>query len=216
MNAIANNTIATEQMRNPAFAYEATMEILMTSVFRSSIEQPHRKKREKKMSLAEFYAMNDKMEADKKKATRLEAEANIPSTKTIRNRRKRKALKEARTKGFVEIKSNTPQRADISYPQNWSNDLYKASEEKDGFVNTTLILKNLPYDNVTERDIKRFFSKACGPVKYVKVLRDGDQCKGIAFIRFENVLGSDRGLTMNGFWYEDRRVYVEYARDNKE
>ena len=211
MNAIANNNTITTRNMSSALGYEASMEIIKTSIFRSAVNQPHRKKREKMMTLDEFFALSAQNEAERKEAVRLEA----PSAKTLRNRRKRKAMKEARTNGFKEIKKNVVQWANISYPQNWSKDLYKASEKTNGFVNTTLILKNLPYDNVTERDIKRFFSKSCGPVKLVNVLKDGGRCKGIAFVRFENVLGSDRGLTMNGFWYNDRRVYVEYAEDNR-
>ena len=40
--------------------------------------------------------------------------------------------------------------------------------------------------------------------------------KGLAFIRFETKEGSDNGLSMDGFWYGDRKIFVEYARDNRE
>lgn len=76
-----------------------------------------------------------------------------------------------------------------------------------------MILKNLPYNNVIEKNIERFFKKKCGPIRFVNVLRTNEgTCKGVAFIRFEKREGSDKGLTLNGFFYEGRKVSIEYAK----
>lgn len=220
---------------------EATMDIVVTEVSRTQPKKPvpsprskkTKKTKGKKMTLAEYYAECERQQAEmlraKEKAKRLEDEAkrleeekNRPSAKTLRNRRKKervKAKKEAKKtaekKSWTPVKKAEVKSARISLPQGWTKSLYKPSGQKGKLINTTLILKNLPYEGTTERDLKHFFSKTCGPVKFVNVLYDGDRCKGIAFVRFENVSGSDKGLTMNGFWYEDRRVYVEYARDRR-
>jgi len=79
---------------------------------------------------------------------------------------------------------------------------------------TTLILKNLPkHKNVSVKEIRKFFGK-CGLVKFVNVLtHDDGTCKGTAFVKFENKAGSDKGLTMNEFWYENNKIYVEYTRN---
>jgi len=78
---------------------------------------------------------------------------------------------------------------------------------------TTLVLKNLPRNKVSVKELTRFFGK-CGKIKFVNVLTTEDgNCKGMAFVRFENKAGSEQGLKMNEFWYENNKVYVEYARD---
>ena len=85
-----------------------------------------------------------------------------------------------------------------------------------GFVNTTLILKNLPHD-CSEAALHKFFSK-CGAIRFINLVKKGtdEQARCTAFIRFFNREGSDKGLTMNEFTYADRKVYVEYAVDRRE
>ena len=80
--------------------------------------------------------------------------------------------------------------------------------------NTTLVLKNLPSDCTNSKWLVKFFSK-CGPVKYVNVLTAEGKCRGIGFVCFETREGSDKGLDMDGFWYDDQKVYVEYSRNKK-
>ena len=85
------------------------------------------------------------------------------------------------------------------------------------FINTTIILKNLPYQGVEFEDLRSIFTP-CGSIKFIKILtNDNDRiCKGIAFVRFENREGSDNGVAMDGFWYKERKIYVEYAHDKRE
>ena len=126
------------------------------------------------MTLAEYYAncelkqkeMLKAKEDAEKEAERLEIERNTPA-KTLRNRRKRNKAKDKAKEAQVEdsktwksVDKVRPEKnqvwARINYPDNWSKDLYIASAPSK-ITNTTLILKNLPYEGVTERDIKRFF-----------------------------------------------------------
>lgn len=217
----------------------ATMEIVKVSVTRTKppkkaktqkVPSPRRKKvKGRKMTLQEYYAECERKEQEllaaqeeaerkaKEEAERI-AKENAPSKKALRRKRAKAAKKAREAAQWKAIeKKPEPKRAHISYPQGWSKSLYKETPVAKGrFVNTTLILKNLPYEGTTERDLKRFFSATCGPVRFVNVLRQDDgRCKGIAFVRFEKKVGSDRGLTLNGFWYEDRKVYVEYAEDRR-
>ena len=84
------------------------------------------------------------------------------------------------------------------------------------FINTTLILKNLPLNCTLSHELLKLF-KNCGPIKFIKILKDKDgNCKGLAFIRFETREGSDMGLDMDGFWYGEQKIFVEYAHDHRE
>ena len=83
------------------------------------------------------------------------------------------------------------------------------------FINTTLILKNLP-SYVSHKDLRNIFSEP-GPLKFIKILTNGDGiCKGIAFVRYETRDSSDRGLELDGFWYKNNKIFVEYAYDRRE
>ena len=199
---------------------EATMEIVTVTVHRtkpansdSTDHSVSSKPKGTKMSLREYYEECAKKEEELKVTEQKVAEQK--ATETPKKRRNKK--KNKKNTGWEEVKKDTTQWAQISFPQKWSKGLFKTTDTpKDKKVNTTLILKNLPYDGTTDRDLKRFFGKVCGPIKFVKILRSDDgKCKGVAFIRFENKKGSDWGLTLNGFWYENRRVYVEYAEDRR-
>ena len=84
------------------------------------------------------------------------------------------------------------------------------------FINTTLILKNLPHNCTSSHELLKIF-KNCGSIKFIKILKDKDcNCKGLAFIRFETREGSDMGLDMDGFWYGEQKIFVEYANDHRE
>lgn len=78
--------------------------------------------------------------------------------------------------------------------------------------NRCVILKNLPQEGVTTRDLKKFFGK-CGDIKHIKILTYPDnKCKGIAFIDFYTVASATKAVCLDKFWYEDRNVYVDYSR----
>ncbi len=144
---------------------------------------------------------------------------NITSAKTLRNRRKKARAKAKKNEGFTVVKPKSQEtHAKISLPNGWSETLYTGPSSTSRHANTTLILKNLPYRGTNDKDIKRFFQKMTGQnVRFVNILlnKETGDCKGIAFIRFEKVLGSDLGVTLNGFWYENRTIYVEYAQDRR-
>lgn len=102
-----------------------------------------------------------------------------------------------------------------SSKRNWDVGIYRP-EKNTKFVNTTLILKNLPPNCTSSRELLEIFEE-CGPIKFINILKDEDgSCKGLAFIRFEKKEGSDKGLDLDGFYYEDRKIFVEYARDRRE
>ena len=89
-------------------------------------------------------------------------------------------------------------------------------DEDTPIPNRIIVLKNLPREGVSEKDLKSFFKKV-GPVNHVNVLRNEDStCKGIAFVEFDNVNDAAKSLLrLNKFWYEDRRVYLSYAKPRK-
>jgi RNA recognition motif-containing protein len=91
------------------------------------------------------------------------------------------------------------------------------TEEKKVFVNTTLILKGLPYTETWTDELMAIFERY-GELRFINVLRDEDKnCKGVAFIRFYTRDGSDRALSdLAHFEYNGRHVRVEYSRDMRE
>lgn len=143
---------------------------------------------------------------------------NTEKRPTNTDKRQSKPTKHERTskksKGWETVEKTSVTKDDnkssLKTPQGWTKNIpVKVTKDK----NTTLILKNLPYENVSEKDLKRFFVRYAGPVKFVNVLKKEDNtCKGLAFVRFENKKGSDKGLTLDKFFYDGRRVYVEYAK----
>jgi len=206
---------------------EVTMDIVVTEVFSTPPLKNHRKNSNvnrrkdvtgKTMTLQEYYA---ECERRKSLSTETKMKADCPKenlnprspNRLTRHKQERPTPEKA--KKWTTVTKKKVNQIQISYPEGWSKSLYKSSNQRGKFINTTLILKNLPYEGTKDRDLMRFFSKTCGPVKFINVLRNGDRCRGIAFVRFETVVGSDRGLTMNGFRYGNRRVYVEYARDRR-
>lgn len=77
----------------------------------------------------------------------------------------------------------------------------------------TLVLKNLPYNDVYLVDLMEIFD-VYGKVEEINILRNPNQTtKGIAFVRFETNEGSENVVNnMTSFEYGGRAVYVEYAR----
>ena len=83
------------------------------------------------------------------------------------------------------------------------------------FINTTLILKNLP-PYVSMKELRKIFTDT-GPLKFINILKNDDGlCKGVAFVRYESRSGSERGLSLDGFWYKNNKIFVEYAFDKRE
>ena len=211
----------------------ATMEILVEI---KNVVLPKVEPAKRAMTLEEYRAECDRKRretSEKQAAEKLAAEeASIPAS-TRRNRRK-KELAKARKNNALESKKNTewnetkktikekliykPIRKSQKVPPEIKDDTGATS----GFVNTTLILKNLPYD-CTENELHKFFNK-CGPVRFVNLVKketedpkDGSVYRNcIAFVRFVNRDGSNKGLEMDGFTYAGRTIYVDYALDRRE
>lgn len=109
--------------------------------------------------------------------------------------------------------SESPKKTTIRTPEGWTGKNINTS--KTGKNNTTLILKKLPQD-ASEKTLKKFFIKNAGPIKFINILINPDNtCKGIAFIRFETKTGSDKGSTLDQFFYNGRTVNVSYAEMRK-
>ncbi len=192
---------------------EATMEIVVIETKRyknpnrPTMGPRRRKVKATKMSRGDFFAMCEREDAAK-------IEAAKPSPQTLKNREKKARQKANREKGWTAVAVKAaPLQVSIKFPR-------KASPRKPPaqgkFVNTTLVLKNLPYEGVVDKALKAFFSKTCGPVRFVNVLREEDgKAKGLAFVRFVKREGSDKGFQLNKFFYEGREIYVDYARDNR-
>lgn len=160
-------------------------------------------------------------------------EAALPAS-TRRNRRKKELAKarklnvdeSTKNSGWDTVAKTATKEKLIHKPLRKSQRVVptQSPQTTDGFVNTTLILKNLPYD-CSENELYKFFSK-CGPVRFVNLVKkeadsptDGTKDgypKCVAFVRFVNREGSNKGLEMDGFTYAGRTIYVEYAQDRRE
>lgn len=171
----------------------------------------------------------DKIEEEivEKIAPKVKVSETAPATKPLRSRRKRTATKgrkveqQKQKKGWNTVKPST-KKAKKATPTPKPSPAPKPSPTKTNesprrvHVNTTLILKNLPYEGTYNSDLREIFEKY-GAIQFVNVLRDEDKwCTGIAFIRYETKEGSDNALAdMDHFLYNDRRVRIEYARDRR-
>lgn len=173
----------------------------------TSISMNGSKGKTRKMGLGEFFE-------------EVKRDEEVKASKQKQREARKLARARKRDKGFTEVKSEKSKVAKISKPdkkQITANKRLVPPTPKSRFVNTTLILKNLPYQGVTSKDLRRFFEKNAGPTKFVNLLtKPNGTGKGIAFIRFETRQGSDSGVLMNRFLYEGRTVYVEYADDKRE
>ncbi len=177
-----------------------TMEIMSTIIRKSHFHQKYRLPTADKeivsFTLAEHRNLLEKQRQER--MAKMTPKVVIVKTKTNKTKRKRRRKQQKNTGGWKQVKKNKPKT------------------QKKRFVNTTIILKNLPYEGVYEEDIKKMFAN-CGPIRFVNILRrNNDTCKGIAFVRFVEKEGSDEGIKMNGFWCGNRRVGVEYAIDKRE
>ena len=173
---------------------------------------PRQKSKGRKMTLQEYYdecdlkqkeLENTKMDQKIKQAPTLQ---KIQEQKTEQNTEQK--TKRRRNKGWEPV-VKPKEEPKLMIPEGWTRNLYQETDTpKD---NTTLILLHLPYET-DEKNIKQFFEKRTGKVKFVNILKNEDgKCKGIAFVRFVNKEGSDRGLTLSEFTYEGRKVYIKYA-----
>ncbi len=138
-------------------------------------------------------------------------------TKSQRKRTYAKAKKAAEEKEWssVEKKETKRKRVDTS-PSPQKVEVYtKPSTKSPESINTTLVLKNLPYNNTWAHELMSIFEHH-GEIKVINVLRNEDKtCKGIAFIRFETSEGANKALkNLPNFLYRGRKIFVEYAREN--
>ena len=193
-----------------------TMETFEQEVTRIKPKRTQEKRTQEKktMTLDEYHKDCERKQAELR-AAKEQGRMTDAAKKANRNRIKREQARERKNAGWEPAGKVEAPGAEVVVPRDWSKSLYvPTSQKKDR--NTTLILKSLPYEGVTEKDLKTFFKKYAGPVKFVNVLtKDDGKCKGIAFVRFETKEGSDRGLTLNNFCYEGRKVHVEYAQERK-
>lgn len=92
----------------------------------------------------------------------------------------------------------------------------KFTQEKEPKDNLTLILKNLPFDNTWTHEIMDIFEHH-GELRFVNVLRNEDRtCKGVAFVRFMEPENATKAIgALPDFWYNGRKVFVEYAKPRK-
>lgn len=147
-----------------------------------------------------------KQEEQKKQEDQKQEEQKKQEEKKKQKEKKQKEKK--KNDGWTTVKKDEKPASPIRRPE---REVPVKSVQSNG---TTLILKNLPKTrNVSAQEIKKFFGK-CGTIKFVNILFNEDgTCRGTAFVKFENKTGSDKGLKMNEFWYEDNKVYVEYTRN---
>jgi len=147
-----------------------------------------------------------------------------PIVEPIETKRSQKSLKRAAAKAkkaatwnqvekVPKVKApKTPEPSPVSpkFVQKIEQKMERKNE------NTTLILKNLPFESTYISELMDIFEHH-GAIKFVNVLRNADNtCKGIAFIRFETKEGSDKALSaLPNFWYSGRKVFVSYAEDRR-
>ena len=174
----------------------------------------------KTMTLADYRAASERKNQQllaQQEAAAKEAELAALPANTRRNKHKKelaKLRKAAAIAATTEGESKSNWETSVKVPK--MKKIRKPDTIRDHPANltasTTLILKNLP-SNCSASELGKFFKK-CGSVKFVNMLKDQEgKCKGIAFVRFETKEGSNKGLTMDGFWYENQKVYVEYAKE---
>ena len=131
--------------------------------------------------------------------------------KKRRRRKKNKHSDEGWT--TVEHKKKSPKSSPSSSP---SISPPSPQPEQKKFINTTLILKNLPYHNTYTDDLMSLMEQY-GTITMLNILRNPDgTCKGVAFVRFLTKESSDKALAAGDFWCDGRKVYVEYAKDRRE
>lgn len=171
---------------------------------RKRVHHPIKIKMDNIKTLAEYQSEKQKLLEQLNNAKNTE---QLNNAKNNEQTKKQKKVKKVRKEEWSTVKKVEKPVSLIRRPE-------QVVPSRNGQGNgTTLVLKNLPKIKVNSKEIQKFFAK-CGSVKFVNVLiNDDGNCKGLAFVKFENKVGSDKGLTLNEFWYENNKVYVEYARN---
>jgi len=180
-----------------------------------------RKQRAHKVTLDEYLIDCEKKQEELKQAQPISAQSEVdesvePSAQALRRKRKKEAAKAKKNAGWestVPKKEESVGGPEFRNPSDWTRALYKATETPK--AQTTLILKGLPYDLAGDKDLKEYLKKRAGSVKFINMVHKDEKFTGTAFVRFETKEGADRGLTLNGFFCNGRKVAVEYARERK-
>lgn len=144
---------------------------------------------------------------------------STPSSKTLRNRRKREkvkarklATKKKEEEEWTEVqkvrkpKVQIPAYTRSTMPKRVFKKVYNSQE-------STLVLKGLPYHNTSVLDLMKIF-EVHGFIENINILKNKDgSCKGIAFVRFEAKESADKAVgALSRFWYIYR--WVRTARAN--
>ena len=144
-----------------------------------------------------------------KTETKTEAKTEV-SVKTLRNRKKKAKMKERKRTQFdswTKVQTKEVKWANLRFPDEYDSSVSSGTNSDPNHM--CVILKNLPND-VKQRDLKRFF-KICGTVTHIDIIPKKGK-KSIAFITFQSKNGSDKALSLSGFWYEGQKVYIEYSK----
>jgi len=151
----------------------------------------------------------------KSQRKRTAAKAKKAAIKAAEAKEWESVKKETKTKRKRADTSPSPQEVEASTKPS-TKPSTKSSNKTNEAVNTTLVLKNLPYNNTWVHELMGIFEHH-GELELINVLRnEDDTCKGIAFIRFKTSEGADKAVrTIPDFWYHGRKVFVEYARDKR-
>ena len=194
-----------------------------------------RKNNGEKMNLGDFYTI---CESNKKKSTvesKTESKSDVKtlsksnkssetevesktdkteevvSAKTLHNRRKKAKMRERKRTHFdswTKVQKKEVKLVNLRLPDEYDSSGPSSSTNSDP-NHTCVILKNLPND-AKRKDLKRFF-KSCGTITQINIIVKNGR-KGIAFITFQSKTGSDKALSLSGFWYENQKVYVDYSK----
>ena len=78
---------------------------------------------------------------------------------------------------------------------------------------TTIVVKNLPYEDVAIIDLMKMFEKH-GKISNVNILRNSNgTCKGIAFVKFETSRGLNKAMkNQNGLVLHNRPVFITLSK----
>jgi hypothetical protein len=219
------DVLDTPVVPEPVFRTSATMDLLITTTTITIDPFAQKKKQKKspiKSKVVKTMTLSEYQRDKRRKIQELENPTSKPVEKptTTKNKTTKKKNTEKKTtknkntdKGWTTVSKKRRSPKKRQYSKSKTN---RHSPKKRRFINTTLILKNLPFHGTSESELKNRFQR-CGPIKFINILQDDQgKCKGIAFIRFETQDGSDKGLLEDGFWYDNRQIYVEYAKDRRE
>lgn len=219
------------------------METVNNSNVFTPVKSSPLKSRKKKMHLSEFHALypstpvkvasdetpdkeQNKNPEQNKTRDDVEKRRDVHVDNTVNKSKQKSPVKPNKNKKPRPTKDNgkkkwettekkKPERANMRKPDPKDPSETVTLDHEEIPPNKTVILKHLPKEGVTERDLNFFFKKA-GSVKNVKVIRNKDgTCKGIAFVEYYELDHAKKALKFNRFWYEDQKVYVSYAAPRK-